>query len=85
MQLQGNRIIVKNTEGANAICVTCINPGELATQMPYEAGAEAVWSVYRRAQIPLQDIVELVRCIIHLSNASCVKGINVPAMLDADA
>ncbi|GIP11406.1 hypothetical protein J1TS5_35760 [Paenibacillus macerans] len=49
MQLQGNRIIVKNTEGANAICVTCINPGELATQMPYEAGAEAVWSVYRGA------------------------------------
>ncbi|WP_445744766.1 hypothetical protein [Paenibacillus sp. FSL R5-0527] len=49
MQLQGNRIIVKITEEANAICVTCINPGELATQMPYEAGAEAVWSVYRGA------------------------------------
>lgn len=69
----------------HAIGVTCINPGELATQMPYEAGVEAVWAAYRGAQIPLQDIVELVRFVIHLSNASCIKEINVPAMLDADA
>ncbi|MFM9279619.1 SDR family NAD(P)-dependent oxidoreductase [Paenibacillus jiagnxiensis] len=67
------------------IGVTVINPGEIATQVPYEDGAEKVWSAYQGTQIPLSDIVSLVKCVIHLSRASCVKEINIPAMLDEDA
>ena len=67
------------------IGVTCINPGEIATQVPYEDGVEKVLSAYNGTQIPLQDIVSLVKCVINLSKASCVKEINIPAMLDTDA
>lgn len=64
------------------IGVTCINPGEIATQIPYEDGIEKVISTYNGTQIPLQDIVLLVRCVINLSKASCVKEINIPAMFE---
>ncbi|MFB5676108.1 SDR family NAD(P)-dependent oxidoreductase [Paenibacillus terreus] len=67
------------------IGVTIINPGEIATQVPYEDGVEKVWSAYQGTQIPLSDIVSLVKCVIHLSRASCVKEINIPAMLDENA
>ncbi|RXZ76735.1 SDR family NAD(P)-dependent oxidoreductase [Paenibacillaceae bacterium] len=64
------------------IGVTCINPGEIATQVPYEDGVDKVLSEYNGAQIPLQDLVSLVKCVMSLSRASCVKEINIPAMLD---
>ncbi|GIO05706.1 oxidoreductase [Brevibacillus reuszeri] len=67
------------------IGVTCINPGEIATQIPYEDGIEKVLSAYNGTQIPLQDIVSLVKCVMNLSRASCVKEINIPAMLDTNA
>ncbi|MGO4696854.1 SDR family NAD(P)-dependent oxidoreductase [Paenibacillus sp. 2TAB26] len=65
------------------IGVTCINPGEIATQIPYEDGIEKVLSDYNGTQIPLQDIVSLVKCVMNLSRASCVKEINIPAMLSS--
>ncbi|MBU5354039.1 SDR family NAD(P)-dependent oxidoreductase [Paenibacillus silvae] len=64
------------------IAVTCINPGELAAEIPYEAGAERALSEYDGTRIPLQDIVSIVQCVISLSNAACVKEINVPALTD---
>lgn len=67
------------------IGVTIINPGEIATQIPLEAGVEPVLSAYNGAQIPLQDIVSLVQCVMNLSKASCVKEINIPSMLDSNA
>jgi len=67
------------------IGVTCINPGEIATQIPYEEGIDKVISTYNGKQIPLQDIVLMVKCVIGLSKASCVKEINMPAMLDTNA
>ncbi|MBP0726993.1 SDR family NAD(P)-dependent oxidoreductase [Bacillus sp. RG28] len=67
------------------IGVTCINPGEIATQIPYEEGIDKVLSAYNGTQIPLQDIVSLVKCVMNLSKASCVKEINIPAMLDPNA
>lgn len=67
------------------IGVTIINPGEIATQIPLEAGVEPVLSAYNGAQIPLQDIVSLVQCVMNLSKASCVKEINIPSMLSPNA
>lgn len=66
------------------IGVTCINPGEIATQIPLEDGIEKVLSTYGGTQIPLQDLVSLVKCVMNLSKASCVKEINMPAMLDTN-
>ncbi|TKJ88920.1 short-chain dehydrogenase [Paenibacillus sp. CFBP13512] len=66
------------------IGVTCINPGEIATQIPLEDGIEKVLSTYGGTQIPLQDLISLVKCVMNLSKASCVKEINMPAMLDSN-
>lgn len=67
------------------IGVTIINPGEIATQIPYEEGSEKVVAAYQGTQIPLQDIVSLVKCVMNLSKASCVKEIDIPAMRDTSA
>jgi len=67
------------------ISVTCINPGELAAEVPYEEGAEKAIMLYQGTRIPVQDIVSIVHCIINLSPVSCVKEINVPAITDLNA
>ncbi|QIC05419.1 SDR family NAD(P)-dependent oxidoreductase [Brevibacillus sp. 7WMA2] len=69
----------------DGIAVTCINPGELAAEIPYEAGAEKAISEYNGTRIPVQDIVSLVKCVVNLSKVSCVKEIHVPAMTDLNA
>ncbi|OAB44402.1 SDR family NAD(P)-dependent oxidoreductase [Paenibacillus glacialis] len=67
------------------IAVTCINPGELAAEIPYEEGAERAISEYKGTRIPVQDIVSLVKCVVSLSPAACVKEIHVPAIMDLNA
>ncbi|MBY0119199.1 SDR family NAD(P)-dependent oxidoreductase [Paenibacillus sp. FSL L8-0435] len=66
------------------IAVTCINPGELAAEIPYEDGMERALAEYGGTRIPLQDMVAIVRCIISLSKAACVKEINMPALTDTN-
>ncbi len=67
------------------IGVTCINPGNIAATIPYEEGLEKVLTTYKGKRIPVQDIVSLVKTVANLSKASCVKEINIPAMLDRNA
>lgn len=67
------------------ISVTCINPGELAAEVPYEEGAEKAITLYEGTRIPVQDIVAIVQCVINLSPVSCVKEINIPAITDLNA
>lgn len=66
------------------IAVTCINPGELAAEIPYEDGMERALAEYDGTRIPLQDMVAIVQCIISLSKAACVKEINIPALTDTN-
>ncbi|WP_458461232.1 SDR family NAD(P)-dependent oxidoreductase [Paenibacillus sp.] len=66
------------------IAVTCINPGELAAEIPYEEGMERALAEYDGTRIPLQDMVAIVRCIVSLSKAACVKEINMPALTDTN-
>ncbi|MDR6723322.1 short-subunit dehydrogenase [Paenibacillus amylolyticus] len=68
----------------DGIAVTCINPGELAAEIPYEQGAKRALEEYNGTRIPLQDMVSIVKCIVSLSNAACVKEINVPALTDTN-
>lgn len=67
------------------IAVTCINPGELAAEIPFEDGIDRALSEYNGTRIPLQDIVSIVRCVVSLSKAACVKEINIPAITDLNA
>ncbi|AJS58576.1 SDR family NAD(P)-dependent oxidoreductase [Paenibacillus sp. IHBB 10380] len=67
------------------ISVTCINPGELAADVPYEEGAEKSIMLYQGTRIPVQDIVSIVQCVINLSPVSCVKEIHIPAITDLNA
>ncbi|QJD85970.1 SDR family NAD(P)-dependent oxidoreductase [Cohnella herbarum] len=69
----------------DGIAVTCVNPGELAAEIPYEEGAEKAMSAYNGTRIPVQDIVALVKCVVELSKAACVKEIHVPALMDVNA
>ncbi|MFF2480408.1 SDR family NAD(P)-dependent oxidoreductase [Paenibacillus sp. NPDC058071] len=68
----------------DGIAVTCINPGELAAEIPYEEGVDRALSVYNGTRIPLQDIVSLVKCVVSLSKAACVKEIKIPALMDTN-
>ncbi|MGE6515998.1 SDR family NAD(P)-dependent oxidoreductase [Lysinibacillus sphaericus] len=67
------------------IAVTCVNPGELAAEIPYEDGPEKAITEYNGTRIPVQDIVAIVKCVVSLSNVSCVKEIHVPAITDLNA
>ena len=69
----------------DGIAVTCINPGEIAAEIPYEAGAEEAISAYNGTRIPVQDLVAIVRCLISLSSVACVKEIDIPAITDRNA
>jgi NAD(P)-dependent dehydrogenase (short-subunit alcohol dehydrogenase family) len=64
------------------IPVTSLNPGNIAAEISYEAGAEAAIQTYNSTRIPMQDLVLLLRCLRQLSRVSCVKEIDIPAMSD---
>jgi len=69
----------------DGITVTCINPGELAADITYEDGLEKAINEYNGTRIPVQDMIAIVKCVISLSRAACVKEINVPAITDTNA
>lgn len=69
----------------DGIGVTCINPGELTAEIPFEEGPDKAIEAYEGTRIPVQDIVSLVKCVVGLSKAACVKEIHVPAMTDTNA
>lgn len=68
----------------DAITVICSNPGELAAEIPFEAGAEAAIVAYEGTRIPVQDTVALIKCITALSPVACVKDITMPAITNTN-
>ncbi|MDT2746681.1 SDR family oxidoreductase [Vagococcus fluvialis] len=69
---------------ASNVAVTCINPGNLAAEIPFEEGREVALETYDSERIPVQDIVNLVKAVISLSKAATAKEINIPAMKDSN-
>jgi NAD(P)-dependent dehydrogenase (short-subunit alcohol dehydrogenase family) len=65
----------------DGIAVTCLNPGNIGT-ITVKQGVVSSRPHEDRVMIPPQDLVALVKCVIGLSNASCVKEIDVMAMTD---
>lgn len=83
--LRGLGHALRENVRCDGIAVTCINPGEIAAEIPYERGAEEAISAYGGTRIPVQDLVEIVRCVMRLSSVACVKEIDVPAITDRNA
>ena len=67
------------------IGVTCLSVGGLASEMEFDEGIDAVIKRHGYSRIPTADIVTIVRCIVALSPAACVKEIQLPAMDSRDA
>ena len=68
----------------NGIAVTCLSPGSIASDIGYGQGAAAALKRHRGKRIPVADIVAMIRCILDLSPAACVKEIAMPALKDED-
>lgn len=81
--LRGAAYALRESLRADRIAVTCINPGYIATEIPYVDGPEA--ALAQTSGIPMHDLVALVRCLIGLSRGSNVKEIDLPAMRDTNA
>lgn len=65
----------------DGIAVTCINPGNIGT-ITVENGIVTSTAHEARRMIPPHDLIELMKCVMRLSNDSCVKEIDVMAMTD---
>jgi short-subunit dehydrogenase len=68
----------------DGIAVTCLSPGSIASDVGYGAGPAAALKKHRSKRMPVADIVAMIRCILDLSPAACVKEITMPALKDED-
>jgi len=66
------------------IGVSILNLGYLATEYDNNEDRDDVLAQTQGTLIPLQDVISALRFIISTSNASCVKEINMPAMVDTN-
>lgn len=73
---------LRETLRQDKIAISVINLGYLATEYPLSVPIDEVISQSEGALIPLQDVLNAVKFIISTSNATCVKEITMPAMLD---
>ncbi|BCL39977.1 SDR family oxidoreductase [Nostoc sp. MS1] len=65
------------------IGVTVINPGNVGT--PEVLADIAAENLTGSEAMPLSDLVRIIDCILSLSRATCIKEIDVPAMLGKGA
>ncbi len=80
--LRGVAHALRENLRSEGIAVSCINPGMIASEIPYEKGIEAALEAFSNSQLPVQDVVAIVRCILSLSPAACVKEVHMPALAD---
>lgn len=79
--LRGATHALRENLRADGIAVTCLNPGNIGT-ITVERGIMSARPHESREMIPPQDLIAIVKCVIGLSNVSCVKEIDVMAMTD---
>jgi 3-oxoacyl-[acyl-carrier protein] reductase len=68
---------------AQQIGVTVINPGNVGT--PEVLADLAANNLLGGEAIPLTDLLSIIDCVLSLSRATCIKEIDVPAMLGEGA
>ncbi len=79
--LRGAAHALRENLRADGIAVTCLNSGNIGT-ITVERGIVSASPHESREMIPPHDLIAFVKCVIGLSNASCVKEIDVMAMTD---
>ena len=79
--LRGATHALRENLRADGIAVTCLNPGNIG-MITVERATVCANPHECRERIPPQDLIAIVKCVIGLSNASCVKEIDVMAMTD---
>ncbi|MEX6010630.1 SDR family oxidoreductase [Providencia hangzhouensis] len=75
---------LRETLREDKIAISVINLGYLATEYPLTTPVDEVIEKSHGQLIPLQDVVNAVRFIANTSNATCVKEITMPAMMDTN-
>ncbi|MBN4863419.1 MULTISPECIES: SDR family oxidoreductase [Providencia] len=73
---------LRETLREDKIAISILNLGYLATEYPLSLPVDDVIEQSGGQLIPLQDVVSAVRFILSTSNATCVKEITMPAMMD---
>lgn len=79
--LRGVAHALREVLRSSKILVTCLNLGDIGTVTVSEAGVSAR-GYDGRELIDPSDVLELVRCLLSLSNSSCVKEIDFCALTD---
>jgi NAD(P)-dependent dehydrogenase (short-subunit alcohol dehydrogenase family) len=79
--LRGMTHALRENLRADGIAVTCLNTGNIGT-ITVERGIVSANPHESREMIPPRDLIAIVKCVIGLSNASCVKEIDIMAMTD---
>ena len=77
-----NNALRENFRGTT-INSTLLNLGDLSTTIPFEEGKEAVTNKRGYSLIPMQEVIEIIECIIKLSPATLVKEMDIPGLHDA--
>jgi short-subunit dehydrogenase len=68
----------------DGIAVSCISPESIATDVPYNEGPQAAIEKYMSGRMPVADILCVINIMINTSNASCVKEVHIPTLMDKD-
>jgi short-subunit dehydrogenase len=66
----------------DAIGVTCLSPGGIASDLSFADGKSLALMKHRGERIPIADFVDIINLIRSLSPAVCIKEIDMPAMKD---
>ncbi|MCD5327529.1 SDR family NAD(P)-dependent oxidoreductase [Chromobacterium piscinae] len=69
----------------DGVTVTVISPGGIASDVPWRDGIDAALERYGSRRIPIEDFRAVIRLILSVSSACCLKEIDMPAMGDLDA
>ena len=73
---------LRETLRQDKIGISILNLGYLATEYPLSMPINEVIEKSEGKLIPLQDVVNAIQFILSTSNATCVKEITMPAMMD---
>lgn len=80
--LRGVNSALRENFRGTTINSTILNLGNLSTTIPFEEGKEKVLENAGYSQIPLQEVVDIINCILQLSPATLVKEIDIPCSRD---
>jgi short-subunit dehydrogenase len=82
--LRGVAHALRESLRSDGVAVTCINPGTFS-YVPFEEGPDAVIATTGNAVMPVHDLIAVIRCVMSLSKAACIKEIDMPSFADLTA